>query len=152
MATPDWQEWRYLLGEWVGEGGGEPGEGTGGASFSLDLDERVLTRKSWLAFPARGDQPAFTHEDLLVTYQEFEGVLRALYLDNEGHVIHYSVTVSPQGDIVHVSDALPNAPRFRLSYLKDGEGESFKIRFEIAPPGKPEEFTVHVESRSNRKR
>ncbi len=152
MTSPNWQAWKYLLGEWMGEGGGQPGQGTGGASFSLDLDGNVLTRKSWLSFPAQNDQPAFTHEDLLVTYLDLDGSLNALYLDNEGHVIHYSVSLNPKGDIVYTSQAIPGAPRFRLSYLRDRGSDSFRIRFEIAPPGKPDDFEVHVESISNRKK
>ncbi len=150
MTSPDWQNWQYLIGDWIGEGSGEPGEGTGGASFSLDLDGQVLTRKSWLSFPPQNGQPAFTHADLLQTYQEIDGSLRALYIDNEGHIIHYSVSTNQQGDIVYISDIIAGAQRFRLTYLKDPD-ESFRIRFEIAPPGQPEAFKIHVESKSIRK-
>src|SRR6266849_9830409 len=32
-SPPNWDRWQFLMGEWVGEGGGEPGQGTGSFSF-----------------------------------------------------------------------------------------------------------------------
>jgi hypothetical protein len=59
--------------------------------------------------------------------------LRADYWDNEGHVIAYAITT--EGSRVKlVSDAVPNAPRFELTYDVRGPDE-LAIDFAIAPPG-----------------
>ncbi len=60
---------------------------------------------------------------------------RAAYFDSEGHVINYTVTFSPDGKtLVFVSDRLPDAPAFRLTYASSKPDE-LKVNFEIAPPG-----------------
>lgn len=137
---------RWLAGEWKGEGSGAPGQGAGAFSFRFELDGKVLVRKSYTEFPAATGRAAFRHEDLMVVYPE-QG-LRATYFDNEGHVIHYRATAA--GDAVtFVSDAAGGGPRFRLSYRKTG-AETVLVRFEMAPPGKPEEFKTYVEGSSRR--
>jgi hypothetical protein len=35
----------------VGEGGGEPGQGTGGFSFQFDLDLKIIVRKNRADIP-----------------------------------------------------------------------------------------------------
>jgi hypothetical protein len=139
------------MGEWVGEGTGAPGEGTGGFTFSYDLQNTVLVRKNYANYPATKDRPAFTHDDLMIVYQE-SGKTRAIYFDNEQHVINYSVTVSSDsGSIVFVSDAVPSTPRFRLTNTKMST-DKMAITFEIAPPGKPEAFTRYIEAVARRKK
>jgi hypothetical protein len=47
--------------------------------------------------------------------------LRAIYFDNEGHVIHYSVGTPTSTTAEFLSDAAAPGPQFRLLYeLKDG--------------------------------
>ncbi len=90
-----WNEWRFLLGKWVAEGGGQPGQASGGGfSFDFDLQERVLVRRNYSEYPATASKPPSRHDDLMVIYQEPEKGTRAEYFDNEGHVIHYSVSFS----------------------------------------------------------
>jgi hypothetical protein len=150
MDRNNWTAWQSLLGSWVGEGSGDPGQGVGTVSFSLELDGRILVRKNHLDFPATPERPAFVHDDLLVTYREADGSLRADYFDNEDHVIHYAVTAAADGTIVHLSDPQPGAPRFRMTYVNSGT-DSYTIRFEIAPPGKADDFSAYVVSTSMRK-
>jgi hypothetical protein len=135
METTNWDAWLPLIGSWVGEGGGDPGQGAGTVSFSLELDGRILVRKNHLDFPATPGRPASAHDDLLVTYREADGSLRADYFDNEDHAIHYAVTVFADGTILHLSDIQPAAPRFRMTYTRAG-ADSATIRFEIAPAGR----------------
>jgi len=148
----DWAPLEYLLGDWVGEGGGQPGQGTGEFSFHPDLQNRVLVRKNYAAYPPTKDRPGFRHDDLMVVYREPDSALpRALYFDSEGHVIHYSVTASSdQKTIEFVSDALPSSPRYRLTYVKTGS-DTLTLRFEIAPPGKPDSFSTYIEAKAKRK-
>ncbi len=147
----DWNAFKFLIGEWVGEGTGSPGEGAGGFTFSYDLQNTVLLRKNFADYPATKDHPAFRHEDLMVVFQE-DGKTRATYFDNEHHVINYSVAVSiDSSSIVFVSDAAPSMPRFRLTNTKAG-ADKIAITFEIAPPGKPESFTRYIEASAQRKK
>jgi hypothetical protein len=85
------------------------------------------------------------HDDLLIVYLEIVGRTRAIYFDNEGHVIHYEVDFSPdQKTLAFVSDPTPSAPQFRLTYLRAGD-DSLTVRFEMAPPGQAGAFSVYTE-------
>ncbi len=130
---PNWDGWKIVMGDWTGSGTGDPGKGSGGFSFKLDLQGQVLVRKAHSEYPSAGGRVA-VHDDLMIVYQE-PGRTRATYFDNEGHVIHYTASFSPDGrTLVLVSDPLPNAPSFRLTYVSVKPDE-LKVDFEIAPPG-----------------
>ena len=146
-----WAAYRFLLGEWVGEGDGKPGQGSGSFSLAPDLGGKILVRKNRNEIPAANGRPAVSHEDLLVVYRGTEGKRnRAIYFDNEDHVIHYTVTSGDDGkSLTFLSDAVPSQPRFRLTYTK-GKGETVSIKFELAPPAK-EEFRTYVEGKVRRK-
>lgn len=148
-----WKPFRFLVGEWMGEGGGEPGRGSGGFSFAWDLHEKVLVRRNRAEYPATQGRPASSHEDLMVIYRdEGGGPTRAIYFDSEGHVIHYKATFSQDHrTLTFLSDADPASPRFRLSYTR-GEGEVLRIQFEIAPPGKPDAFKTYLDGNARRRK
>ena len=146
----DWKGFGFLMGEWVGEGGGTPGEAVGGFSFATDLDSTILVRKNFADYPATKDRPAFSHHDLMIVYQE-AGEFKADYFDNEHHVIHYTVTPSVDGStVVFLSEAAPSAPRFRMTYIQKGT-DALHLTFEIAPPGQPEAFRSYIEATAKRK-
>jgi len=149
QSPSNWDRWQFLIGDWVGEGGGEPGQGGGAFSFHPDLEGRVLVRKNRADYPATKDRPAYHHEDLMVIYPE-GSTARAVYFDNEGHVIHYATEFPGEGTVVFVSDARSAEPRFRLTYTKLGPDKA-GIRFEIAPPGKPAAFARYIEATAHRK-
>src|ERR1051325_4223618 len=97
QAKDPWAPLSFLLGNWSGGGSGKPGDvASGSASFSLDLKKNVIIRRNRAEIAARhGDTSKSVHEDLMVIYrQPGDGSLRAVYFDDEGHVINYSVTVS----------------------------------------------------------
>jgi hypothetical protein len=76
---------------------------------------------------------------------------RAIYFDSEGFVIHYTVAFSEKGKVLtFLSEGSPQAPRQRLTYVQNGDG-TLKVKFELAPPGKPEAFVTHVEGIAHRK-
>ena len=92
QAAADWSKLEHLTGHWVGEGNGQPGQGTGGFSFQYELGGNILVRKSSTVFPATTARPAFTHDDLMVVYPDYNGVpSKAIYWDNEKHTIEYAV-------------------------------------------------------------
>ena len=148
----NWDDWRFLLGKWTAEGGGQPGQAsTGGFSFDSDLQGKILVRRNYSEYPATGNKPASRHDDLMMVYQEPQKGTRAVYFDNEGHVIQYSVSFSEdRKTITFVSDVTPSSPRFRLIY-RQLKKDSLSIEFDIAPPGKPDSFSKYVEGTARRK-
>jgi hypothetical protein len=151
-AADPWQAWRFLLGEWTAEGTGRPGEGAGSFTFALDLEGKILVRRNRADYPATKDRPAFSHKDLMVVYPGTEGRgARAIYFDNEGHVIEYAAQSSEDQETwIFLSDPVPSAPRFRLTYTKGDDG-TLAVKFESAPPGKPDSFSTYVEGAARRK-
>ena len=150
--SPDvWGPYRFLVGTWMAEGHAEPGKGQGSFSFQFELQGKVLARRNQLAFSATPQRPAFIHEGLLVVYREGDSnPNRAIYFDSEGFVIHYTASFSEDGEVLtFLSDAAPQAARQRLTYVQNSDG-SLDVKFEIAPPGKPDAFVTHVEGVARR--
>jgi hypothetical protein len=128
QAQDPWKPVQFLVGEWVGEGSGAPGEGSGACSFEFDVQHKVMIRKNYAIYPnAR-------HDDLMVIYVE-DKVLKAIYFDSEDHVIHYKV--EPGEDSVRFT-----SESYRLIYKK--MGDKVALDFEIAPPGKPFSSYLHA--------
>ena len=140
----------FLEGDWEGEGAGSPGEAKGGFSFRGELENHVLVRRNYAEYPATKDRPASRHEDLMIVHPEADGKIAAQYFDNEGHVIRYRVSVSNH-TATFLSDAAAAAPHYRLTYSMKGK-DAVSIRFEIAPPGKPEDFKVYLTAAAHKKR
>jgi hypothetical protein len=147
-AADDWGPIQFLVGRWTGEGNGAPGQGTGGFSFLPDLQGKVLVRKNFAEYPPTGGKPALRHDDLMIVYRE-EGSpeLQAIYFDNEGHVIRYSVKPLAGGGVVMESGGPPGEPRYRMTYTSGGP-DLIVIKFQIAPPGK--EFAGYIEATARR--
>jgi hypothetical protein len=147
-----WAAYRFLLGEWVGEGEGQPGQGKGQFSFAPDLQGKVLVRKNRADYAASGGRPAFTHEDLMIVYQEGnDKTQKAIYFDSEGHVVQYAVRASEDGQtLTFLSDAKPSLPRYRLTYAKREAGK-VTVKFEMASPDKPEAFKTYLEGTVRKK-
>jgi hypothetical protein len=149
QAPDPWSDFRMLLGAWEGVGRGAPGTGGGTFTFEFSLNESVLIRRSHSEYPATREQPAAAHDDLMLIYREGGGT-RAIYFDNEKHVIHYAVTVSSSPrTITFTSPVTPNAPRYRFIY-KVTAGDTVNARFEMAPPDKPDAFALYIEGDARR--
>ena len=144
-----WEKWNFLIGEWVGEGNGQPGQGEGKFSFQADLDGNILVRKNRTSFPETANSKAVVHEDLLIVYPGSEAQLQeAIYFDNEGHTIKYKVTFT-ENSVILTSDLVAGTPRFRLKYVPI-DSNTVKIDFEMASPEKPEEFKMYLEGKANK--
>ena len=147
----DWRQWHFLLGEWTGEGNSSMGKGSGGFSFDFDLQKRIIARKNHSFFPATKDKPAYSHDDLMIIYKDDENKTRAIYFDNEGHVINYKVGFSDdQNSVTFISDIIPNSPRYKLTYTKTGEN-TLNLKFEIAPANQPGGFTTYINANAFKK-
>ena len=147
-SKQDWTAVEKMKGEWVGAGSGDPGDGAGSFTFLPEMQGKVYVRKNHADYPATKDRPAFRHEDFMTVYQEGNAV-KADYVDNEGHVIHYTVTASGE-NIDFVSKADAKGPRYRLRYQFNGAGK-MKLSFDIAPPGNPDQFKNYIEAELRRK-
>ncbi len=121
QTVDPWKPVQFLVGEWAAE------EGNGGSSFDFDLQRKIMIRKNF----------APGHEDLMVIY--LDPGLKAIYFDNEGHVIHYSVEAG--SDFVRFVNE-----QYRLTYRKTSE-EKLTLDFDIAPPGKPFANYIHASLR-----
>ena len=122
VAGPAWDALRPLVGTWQGS---DPAQhSTGGFTLAPELGGKVLVRRS------TNDSPKGHHEDLMVIE---EGGKRATYWDNEGHVIAYAVSASPDR-VEFLSDEVAGKPRFKLTYDVKGPDE-LAIDFSIAMPG-----------------
>src|SRR6267378_152959 len=111
----------------------------GGFTFSLGVQNRVMTRTNYATYDARNGRAASRHDDLMVIYEE-GGQLKADYFDSERHVIRYLVEPRGDHDVMFVSDAKPSDPRYRLRYTARNDG-TLAGRFEIAAPGTPDALT-----------
>jgi len=139
-----WAKLGFLLGDWVGVDTGAPGEGSGACAFAFALDKSVLVRTSWAKFPPKpGEKTGISHEDLLYIYPDGAGAFRAVYFDNEKHVISYVLSFPAKAKAVTFeSDPAMKGPRYRMTYEQASDG-TLKNVFAIAPPG--QDFTAHVE-------
>jgi len=152
-AKPDnpWAKLNFLVGEWQGIGSGAPGEATGGTTFSFELGGKVLLRKSWAKYPPKpGEKEGLSHEDLMIIYPASGGApFRAVYFDNEGHVINYAVSFPDQANsAVFETEPGPPGPRFRLTYGLGSAGTLENV-FWIAAPGG--DFKAYVQGTLKRK-
>ena len=147
-----WAGWRFVISDFIGEGTGRPGEATGGFSFAEELGGRALVRNSHADYPPVGGKPAYHHEDLMLVYREAGAAdASALYLDNEGHVIHYTARLATGGDtLAFQSLPAPALPGYRFTYMKAG-ARALRFTFEIAPPARPDSFSVYLTGTARRR-
>lgn len=133
-----WDQFEFLIGRWASPVSGQPGEGVSGSTtFAYDLDRNVLIRRSTAEFaPDPGEEKGLVHHDLLIVYREpGEPHFRAIYFDNEGHVIQYTVSFpDKQPSVLFESEATSTSPRARLVYELNRDGV-LTIEFFVAPPG-----------------
>jgi hypothetical protein len=142
-----WTNFDKLIGEWVGDGAGQPGQGNGTFTFSFDLDKKILVRKGHTVFPKTENKAENTHDDLMIIYPDYSGApAKAIYFDNEGHTINYSVQCLGKS-IVFTSTKITNVPLFRLTYtLLDND--LMNTKFEMSRDG--EVFTPYLEGKSKK--
>jgi hypothetical protein len=142
-----WDKWNHLIGEWVGEGNGQPGKNEGRFTFETGLDGKILLRKNHTVFPETATSKTMVHDDLLIIYPGAAGAPQeAIYFDNEGNTIKYKVSFT-QNSVILMSDISADTPRFRLSYVTI-DTKTVNVIFEMASPQTPNEFKVYLEGRA----
>jgi len=135
-ATPDpWKALSFLEGTWEAKTQGDAGVATSGVyAFQMELNRHVMARHS-SSDPGCKGPASFdcAHGDLLYIFQDLPGQpLKAIYFDNEGHVIHYDVTSPTPTSVVFLSEPAPG-PQFRLVY--ELKAAVMTGRFQMRMPG-----------------
>ena len=130
----------FLEGTWQAktQSGSASADVAGTYSFERELKGHVLARRTQSVAGCKGPS-AFDceHSDLLYIYPGPDHKsLKAIYLDNEGHVIHYDVSTTDSTTAQFLSDSSTPGPQFRLVYeLKSGVMSG---KFQVRPPGQPD--------------
>ncbi len=142
----------FLLGTWAAKttGAGSAGANAAGTyTFRRDLDGHALQRTS-STDTCKGPQSFdCQHHDQLTVFADANSPhgsgFYALYLDSEGHVIYYVVTVPDAHTAVFASQSSSGAPHFRLTYHLEGSGAAavMKGSFEGSAPGS-EEYRAYL--------
>lgn len=142
----NWQAFQFLIGSWSGKGIGTAGEGIGNMTVETDLDGAILKVTNTQDFAAKGNRAAFTYRGVMVVSPS----RKALFVDNEGHALHYTVTVAPR-KIIFLSDPEQYSPRFRFTYTDMGGGR-VNCAFDVAPLETPNKFSIHISGVATKKR
>jgi hypothetical protein len=131
----------FLIGDWIGGGSGQPGQGAGSFSFKQDLQNHIIVRRAHSEYPPTKDKPAIIHDDLLIIYANQS---KAIYFDNEGHVIHYDLTTDPKTkNATFLSTDPAPLPLFKLTYTQSS-ADQITITFEISPTGKTQDLKTYL--------
>jgi hypothetical protein len=140
-GTDPWKAIAFLQGTWssaTSSAGTSGGSARGVYTFRMELRNHVLARHTVNADGCKG--PATfdcDHGDLLYIYQDMPGqALKAIYFDNEGHVIHYDVSTPNTTTALLVSDSSQPGPQFRLIY--ELKGTTMTGKFQMRMPGQSE--------------
>jgi hypothetical protein len=131
-----WKALTFLEGTWDAhtQAGSAGAEGNGTYTFKFELNHHVLARYSKQSDCKGPKAYDCKHSDLLYIYQGAQGQPpKAIYFDNEGHVIHYAVSNPETSMAVFASEPLSSGPQFQLIYqLKNGVMSG---KFQMRMPG-----------------
>ena len=138
-AADPWKALAFLLGTWEAKTMGDTGVAASATgTFQMELGNHILARHSTSYAHCKG--PATfdcAHSDLLYVYEDAPGQpLKAIYFDNEGHVIHYDVTTPTPSTAIFLSEVSERGPQFRLIY--ELKGAIMSGKFQIHMPGQSE--------------
>lgn len=134
-----WKALSFLQGTWEAKAtGGQGVSATGTYTFRSELGGHILARHSTSEAGCKGsDNYDCDHHDLLYIYQDAPGQsLKAIYFDNEGHVVHYNVSTPDATTAIFLSDGSQPGPQFLLTYQLKGAVMAGK--FQMRLPGQQE--------------
>lgn len=133
--TDQWSALSFLEGTWDAKATGNGGAAAMGSyTFRLELRDHILARHSDLSQCKGPSTFDCDHGDLLYIYRDAPTQpFKAIYFDNEGHVIHYDVSTPSPVSAIFLSDSSQPGPQFRLTYeLKE---QVMYGRFQLRMPG-----------------
>jgi hypothetical protein len=134
-VADQWSRLSFLEGTWDAKANGNGGAAAAGTyTYRLELQDHILARHSNQNRCKGPSDFDCDHGDLLYIYRDFPALpLKAIYFDNEGHVIHYDVSTPTATSVVFLSESSRPGPQFRLSYeLKD---QRMFGKFQMRMPG-----------------
>lgn len=146
-----WLPFQPFIGEWKGNGGGEPGNGAYERSYQFVLGKNFIEVKNQSTYPPTKQHPkGEVHEDIgYFSYDSDANKFKLRQFHTEGFVNEYVLdSISPdQKTIVFVTEAIENIPigwKARETYriLDDGRMEE---TFELAEPNGGFELYSKVE-------
>lgn len=154
---PDpWQPVRFLLGQWEGTSGGQPGEGRVQRTYEFALANRYIHERNTSIYPPQEkNKKGETHEHWsMLSYDRARKLLVLRQFHSEGFVNQYVIRpeISTDKKVVFESERFENLSgewRARESYETVG-GDEFIETFEIAEPGK--DFEIYSQAKLKRVR
>lgn len=143
-----------LVGQWRGEGEGEPGTSQVERTYESTLGGQFLTVRNTSTYAPQTKNPSGEVHNDVGFYSFDKARQRAVFrqFHTEGFVNQYvaSVTALDGAQLVFESEAIENIPagwRARETYRFSG-ANSFEEIFELAEPGK--DFTLYSHARLRR--
>jgi hypothetical protein len=133
--TNQWTTLSFLKGTWDAKAAGSSGAAAAGSyTFRLELRGHIMARHGDLSQCKGPVDFDCSHGDLLYIYRDYPAQpLKAIYFDNEGHVIHYEVSTPSPTSATLLSDSSQPGPQFRLTYeLKE---QVMYGKFQMRMPG-----------------
>ena len=142
VKVDPWIPFKSFIGEWNGQGGGEPGTGTYERNYNFILNNKFIEVRNKSTYPptasnAKGE----IHEDLgYISYDRNKKTFRLRQFHIEGFVNQYLLdSISPdQKTIIFVTESIENIPagwKAKENYRILSEKE-LEETFELAEPGK----------------
>ena len=142
-----WLLLKPFVGEWKGEGGGEPGKGKYERSYQFILNKRFIEIKNKSTYEPTTQHPSGeVHEDIgYFSYDNGRKTLMLRQFHVESFIIQYRVDSisSDKKTIVFISESIENIPsgyRAKETYRLVSDNE-IEETFEIAEPNK--DFAVY---------
>ena len=129
------QSLSFLEGTWDAKTNGSSGvDANGKYTFTMELRNHVMARHMVSKDSCKGPENYdCNHNDLLYFYPDGpEHSLEAIYFDNEGHVIKYSVSTPTPTTAVFLSDGSQPGPQFRLLYERKADTMSGKFQIRMS--------------------
>lgn len=146
-----WLILKPFVGEWKGEGGGQPGKGKYERSYQFILNKRFIEIKNKSAYEPTSQHPdGEVHEDIgYFSYDNGRKIFMLRQFHVESFVIQYRIdSISPdKKTIVFISESIENIPagyRAKETYRLVSNDE-IEETFEIAEPNK--DFAVYSKVR-----
>jgi len=147
VKVDPWTPFKSFIGDWTGQGGGEPGKGNYERSYKFILSGKFIEVRNISTFePTASNANGEVHEDLgYISYDRALKKFRLRQFHIEGFVNQYLLdSISPdQKTIVFVTESIENIPsgwKAKETYRILSENE-LEETFELAEPGK--EYVVY---------